>query len=399
MKIEPKILNNVCITTHPQGIVADVKRQIDYVSNQKKIANGPKNALIIGCSAGFGLASRISLAFGANTTTIGVAFEKEASAKRPGTPGYYCNFAFDTMAAKAKINSQSINGDAFSNEIKEQVVTAARKLCRQGFDGFDIVVYSLASAQRTDPVSGQTYRSVLKPIGKNFDNQTVDFMTGKISAIKVEAASEEEQKATIKVMGGEDWFAWIETLRENNLLAQRTKTVAYSYIGPELTYPIYWNGTIGGAKEHLEQTAAKLNQSLANIEGQAYISVNKALVTRASSVIPVVPLYVAVLYKVMKAKGIHEECIEQMYRLFYQRLYGEGKLELDSKGRIRMDDWEMREDIQTEVARLWAEVNSYNLAELSDIEGFRKSYLRIHGFGIPEIDYETDVDPLAMPHI
>ncbi|MEM9424532.1 MAG: enoyl-ACP reductase FabV [Spirochaetota bacterium] len=395
MKIEPKILNNVCITTHPEGVVADVKRQIEYVRAQNPIQNGPKNVLVIGSSAGFGLASRIALGFGAGALTIGVAFEKEASAKRPGTPGFYCTAAFDALAAQEGLKSHSINGDAFSDEIKAEVIAAAQKLCPEGFD---IVVYSLASPVRTDPQNGQTYRSVLKPIGGAFENQTVDFMSGKVSSIRVEPATAEEQEATVKVMGGEDWAIWLHTLQKAGLLAKGVKTVAYSYIGPDLTFPIYWNGTIGGAKAHLEKTAAELNQSLAAVAGSAYVSVNKALVTRASAVIPVVPLYVALLYKVMKAKGLHEECIEQMYRLFARRFYG-SDWAVDEQGRIRIDDWEMRPDVQTEVARLWDKVNSENLGELSDIVGFRESYLRIHGFGLPGIDYEADVDPLAMPSV
>ena len=321
MKIEPKILNNVCITTHPQGIVADVKRQIDYVRAQKPFPQlsasateeNVNNVLVIGSSAGFGLASRITLAFGAQATTIGVAYEKGPSAKRPGTPGYYCNAAFEAAAQKAGLKSHTINGDAFSNEIKEETLAAIRRLCPEGVN---MVVYSLASPLRTDPATAETYRSVLKPIGQDFASQTVDFMSGKVNPIQVGAASEAEQLATVKVMGGEDWALWLDALQDAGLLAQGVRTVAYSYIGPELTYPIYWHGTIGKAKENLEKTAAKLNQSLGKIGGGAYISVNKALVTRASSVIPVVPLYVALLYKVMKKKGLHEECIEQMVRLF-----------------------------------------------------------------------------------
>ncbi|WGK69552.1 trans-2-enoyl-CoA reductase family protein [Candidatus Haliotispira prima] len=403
MKIEPKILNNVCISTHPEGIVADVKRQIEYVRGQKPILGGPKNVLIIGSSAGFGLASRISLAFGAGAATMGVAFEKEGSAKRPGTPGHYCTAAFDAAAKKAGLRTKSINGDAFSDEIKQEVIAAAKGFGTEGaFEGFDMVVYSLASPVRTDPKSGETYRSVLKPIGRSFESRTVDFMSGKVSDIRVEPATEEEQLATINVMGGTDWVMWLDALLEEGLLAKGAQTVAYSYIGPELTYPIYWNGTIGGAKKHLEETAVRLNRSLAAIQGRAFISVNKALVTRASSVIPVVPLYVAILYKIMKAKGLHEECIEQMYRLFAERFRGGdsgGDLDLDEKGYIRIDDREMRDDVQAEVAKLWAEINSDNLARLSDIEGFRESYLRIHGFGIPGIDYEADIDPTAMPEL
>ena len=396
MKIEPKILNNVCISTHPEGIVADLKRQVNYVLEQKPIANGPKNVLIIGCSAGFGLASRISLAFGARATTIGVAFEKEPSSKRPGTPGYYSNAAFDAAAARDGLSSRSINGDAFSVQIKEEVAAVARELCPQGFD---MIVYSLAAPVRTDPVNGHTYRSVIKPLYKPFESKTVDCMTGKVETVCVEKASEKELFATIKVMGGEDWALWMDSLAQAGLLAQGVKTVAYSYIGPELTYPIYTNGTIGRAKSHLEKTAVELNESLADIDGKAYISVNKALVTRASAVIPVVPLYVATLYKVMKANSTHEECIEQMYRLFSDRFYGNGDINLDRQGRIRMDDWEMREKVQIEVMNLWDMINGQNLEELSDIQGFRESYLRIHGFGIPGINYDADVDPLVMPQL
>lgn len=395
MKIEPKILNNVCISTHPEGCVRDTRRQIAYVKGQKKIENGPKNALVIGSSAGFGLASRISLAFGAGATTIGVAFEKEGGAKRPGTPGYYCTAAFDHDAQQAGLKSRSINGDAFSNEIKEETIKAIKELCPEGID---IVVYSLASPVRTDPSSGETYRSVLKPIGQNFENQSVDFMNGKVSQVKIEASSKEEQEATVKVMGGEDWALWMKALADAGVLAQGVKTVAYSYIGPKVTHPIYWAGTIGKAKEHLEETAAQLNKELASLGAKAYVSVNKALVTRASSVIPVVPLYISLLYKVMKEKGLHEECIEQIHRLMTERLYRpDDSTPVDEAGRIRIDDWEMRDDVQEEVEKLWQEVNSDNLAQLADLEGFRESYLRIHGFGIAGIDYDADVDPTAIP--
>ncbi len=387
MVITPKIINNICLTTHPEGCEKEVMNQIAYVKSQPKI-DMPKRVLVVGCSTGFGLASRISAAFAGGSETLGVSFEKPQTAKRPGTPGWYNNRAFDMASKEAGLKSFTLDGDAFSDDMKKDAIS----WIKENWGEVDLVVYSLASPVRTDPETGETYKSVLKPLGKPFTALSVDYMKGTVSEVTIDPAEEDEIEPTVKVMGGEDWIRWMSQLKEAGVLAENCKTVAYSYIGPEVTYAVYREGTIGKAKEHLEASARTLNELLKNLNGQAYVSVNKALVTRSSAVIPVVPLYISLLFKVMKEKGIHEGCIEQMYRLFSDRLFGKGDVPVDSEGRIRIDDWEMREDVQKEVADLWGQVNSENVSELSDIEGFREDYLKLHGFAIDGIDYDKEVD-------
>ncbi|WP_312195326.1 enoyl-ACP reductase FabV [Epilithonimonas vandammei] len=390
MIIQPRTRGFICLTAHPDGALQAVKNQIEYVKSKGKIKNGPKKVLVIGASTGFGLSSRIAAAFGSDAATIGVFFEKPASEGKMGTAGWYNSAAFEKEAHAAGLYAKSINGDAFSDDIKKQTIDLIKKDLGQ----VDLVVYSLASPRRTHPKTGVAYASVLKPIGEPFTNKTVDFHTGVVSDITISPVENEEDIAnTIAVMGGEDWKFWIEDLKNAGVLADGVKTVAYSYIGPELTFPIYRNGTIGQAKNDLEATVPVLNELLKDLHGVSYVSVNKALVTQSSSAIPVVPLYISLLYKVMKAKGTHEGTIEQMQRLFADRLYTEnGEVALDSEGRIRIDDWEMAEDVQAEVAKYWDKVTTETLAEISDIDGYRKEFFNLFGFELEGVDYEKDTD-------
>lgn len=390
MIIQPRTRGFICLTAHPDGALQAVKNQIEYVKSKGKIKNGPKKVLVIGASTGFGLSSRIAAAFGSDAATIGVFFEKPASEGKMGTAGWYNSAAFEKEAHAAGLYAKSINGDAFSDDIKKQTIDLIKKDLGQ----VDLVVYSLASPRRTHPKTGVAYASVLKPIGEPFTNKTVDFHTGVVSDITINPVENDEDIAnTIAVMGGEDWKFWIEDLKAAGVLAAGVKTVAYSYIGPELTFPIYRNGTIGQAKNDLEATVPVLNELLKDLHGVSYVSVNKALVTQSSSAIPVVPLYISLLYKVMKAKGTHEGTIEQMQRLFADRLYTEnGEVALDSEGRIRIDDWEMAEDVQAEVAKYWDKVTTETLAEISDIDGYRKEFFNLFGFELEGVDYEKDTD-------
>lgn len=352
----------------------------------------PKNVLVIGGSTGYGLASRIAAAFLGGANTIGVSFEREPAARKTATPGWYNTQAFEEAAAKDRIPAASFNGDAFSDTMKEQVIAEIRK---QGIT-IDLLIYSLASPKRIDPATGETWTSVLKPLGEAYSALSVDMMSGKLEKVTIEPASEDQVKPTVKVMGGEDWKLWIDALQKAGLLSRGVKTAAFSYIGPDVTFPIYRQGTIGKAKEHLEQTASELQEQLSPLEGKAFVSVNKALVTRASAVIPVVPLYISLLYRVMKEKEIHEGCIEQMYRLLTERLYTGKTIPTDEAGRIRLDDFEMREDVQKRVMELWDQVNSENVQELTDLAEYRREYLRLHGFEMPGIDYDADADPRAV---
>ena len=390
MIIQPRTRGFICLTAHPDGALQAVKNQIEYVKSKGKIKNGPKKVLVIGASTGFGLSSRIAAAFGSDAATIGVFFEKPASEGKMGTAGWYNSAAFEKEAHAAGLYAKSINGDAFSDDIKRQTIDLIKKDLGQ----VDLVVYSLASPRRTHPKTGVAYASVLKPIGQPFTNKTVDFHTGVVSDITINPVENDDDIAnTIAVMGGEDWKFWIEDLKAAGVLAAGVKTVAYSYIGPELTFPIYRNGTIGQAKNDLEATVPVLNELLKDLHGVSYVSVNKALVTQSSSAIPVVPLYISLLYKVMKAKGTHEGTIEQMQRLFADRLYTEnGEVALDSEGRIRIDDWEMAEDVQAEVAKYWDKVTTETLAEISDIDGYRKEFFNLFGFELEGVDYEKDTD-------
>jgi enoyl-[acyl-carrier protein] reductase/trans-2-enoyl-CoA reductase (NAD+) len=395
MIIKAKIINNICLNSHPVGCAADVARQIAYVRSKGPIKNGPKNVLVIGSSTGYGLATRIAAAFGAGAKTIGVAFEKAGSEKGPGTAGFYNTIAFDKAAKAEGLFSLSFNGDAFSTDLKTQVTAAVK----EHLGKVDLVVYSLASPVRTDPATGVLYRSVLKPLGQDFTAKSIDPFKGEIRVSTVTPATEEEAAATVKVMGGEDWELWIDALEKAGVLAPSFTTVAYSYIGPRVTYPFYRSGTIGKAKEHLEATAHTLSARLKKtVGGAAYVSINKALVTRASAVIPAVSLYISLLYKVMKKQGTHEGCVEQIDRLFRTRLYSGSAVPVDDEGLIRIDDWEMAAPVQAEIAGLWDQVSGENLAQLCDVKGFEEDFLQLNGFGIPGVDYEAEVEEPVLEH-
>ena len=390
MIIEPRMRGFICLTSHPDGCEQNIKNQIKYVQSKGAIAGG-KKVLVIGASTGFGLASRISSAFGSDAATIGVFFEKPPTEGRTASPGWYNSAAFEKEAHKAGLYAKSVNGDAFSNEVKQQTLD----LIKADLGQVDLIIYSLASPVRLDPTTGVLHRSVLKPIGDTFTNKTVDFHSGKVSEISIEACSGDDIENTVKVMGGEDWEMWIDALKEADLLAPGATTVAYSYIGPSLTEAVYRKGTIGRAKDHLEATAFTITDSLASIGGKAYVSVNKALVTQASSAIPVIPLYISLLYKIMKEEGIHEGCIEQIQRLYQQRLYSGAEVPVDEKGRIRIDDWEMRADVQEKVAKLWLEATTENITEISDLEGYRSDFHNLFGFGFEGVDYKAEANEMV----
>ena len=390
MIIEPRMRGFICVTSHPVGCAQNVKNQIKYIKSKGAI-NGPKKVLVIGASTGFGLSSRITAAFGSDAATIGVFFEKPPLEERPGSPGWYNSAAFETEAHKVGLYAKSINGDAFSNEIKKQTLD----LIKADLGQVDLVIYSLASPVRLHPVTGILHRSVLKPIGSTYTNKTVDFHTGVVTDISIAPCQDDDIANTVAVMGGEDWAMWIDALKAENLLAPEATTVAYSYIGPSLTEAVYRKGTIGRAKDHLEATAFAITESLKPIGGKAFVSVNKALVTQASSAIPVIPLYISLLYKIMKEEGIHEGCIEQIQRLYQDRLYTGKPIPTDEKGRIRIDDWEMREDVQEKVATLWKQATTENLAEIGDLEGYRKDFMNLFGFDFEGVDYKADTDEMV----
>lgn len=388
MIIQPKTRGFICTTAHPEGCAKQIQQQIEYVKSQKKI-DGPANVLVIGASTGYGLASRISAAFGAGANTIGVFFDKPAEGQRTASAGWYNSAAFEQQASQLGLKSHSIVGDAFSDSIKAKTI----ELIKAEYGTVDLVVYSVASPRRTHPVTGETFSSVIKPVGTAYSNKTLNFHTGEVSMTTIEPATDEEVRQTIAVMGGEDWKMWIDQLQAAGVLADGATTVAYSYIGPEITHPIYRDGTIGQAKHDLEQTAIQLNDILSAKGGRAFVSVNKALVTQSSSAIPVVPLYISALYEVMKEKGLHENCIEQMYRLFSEHLYGEGKASANESHLIRIDDWEMRDDVQAEVMKRWEELTTENATELADLEGYRQDFFNLFGFRTEGVDYEADTDP------
>lgn len=390
MIIEPRMRGFICLTAHPTGCAQNVLNQIEYVKSKGQIA-GAQKVLIIGASTGFGLASRITSAFGSGAATIGVFFEKPPQEGKTASPGWYNSAAFQREALKAGLYAKSINGDAFSDEVKKQTI----ELIKKDLGKVDLVIYSLASPVRTNPKTGITHRSALKPIGQTFTNKTVDFHTGVVSTISIEPAAQEDIDNTVAVMGGEDWKMWMDELLKADVLAQDAITVAYSYIGPALTEAVYRKGTIGKAKDHLEAEAFTITDSLKAINGKAFVSVNKALVTQASSAIPVIPLYISLLYKTMKEKGIHEGCIEQIQRLFEARLYSGNQIPVDEKGRIRIDDWEMRDDVQSTVAGLWIDADTATLPQIGDLNGYKSDFLNLFGFGFPQVDYQKDVSEMV----
>ena len=389
MIIKPRVRGFVCVTSHPSGCEAHVKEWVDYVKARGPIAGGPKKVLVIGASTGYGLASRITAAFGSGAATLGIFFERPCEEGRLATPGWYNSIALTRAARSAGLYAKNLNGDAFSGEIKQQ----ALDLIRTDLGQVDLVVYSLASPRRTHPRTGAVHKSCIKPVGAPYTNKTVDTDKGLVTDITIEPATEAEIADTVAVMGGEDWELWIDALREANLLAPGAQTVAYSYIGPEVTWAIYKNGTIGIAKNDLERAAKAIDAKLKPSGGRAFVSINKALVTQASSAIPVVPLYISILYKIMKGRGTHEGCIEQMQRLFATQIYAPGGPQFDAGGRVRVDDLEMRPEVQAAVVEVWPKVTTDNLAELTDIAGYRSDFLRLFGFGLPGIDYDAEAEP------
>lgn len=389
MIIEPRTRGFICTTAHPVGCAENVKNQIAYIKS-KGTLDGPKKVLVIGASTGFGLASRITSAFGSNAATIGVFFEKPPAVGKTASSGWYNTAAFETEAHKENLYAKSINGDAFSNEIKKETI----ELIKQDLGQIDLVIYSLASPVRTHPESGVRYKSTLKPIGDSYTNKTVDFHTGEVKEITIEPGTEEDIENTVTVMGGDDWQLWINALKKADLLSDNFKTLAYSYIGPKLTEPVYRKGTIGRAKDDLEKTAFTITDALKNINGKAYVSVNKALVTQSSSAIPVIPLYISLLYKVMKAEGLQEGCIEQIHRLFSERLYLDD-IPTDEEGRIRIDDWEMKESVQEQVAELWQQATTETLPELGDLQGYTTEFFNLFGFKVDTVDYTKEANEMT----
>ena len=383
MIIKPRIRGFVCITSHPKGCAAKVRQEIEVALAAKK-EGGPKKVLVLGSSTGYGLSSRIATAFSHDAATLGVFFERPSMKGKPASAGWYNSVAFEQAAHKAGLYAKSINGDAFSNDIKAQTIETIKADLGQ----VDLVVYSLASPRRTDPETGETYRSVLKPIGESFTNRTLDTDKNLVTEVTIDPAEGDDVMHTVNVMGGQDWELWMDALDEAGVLAPGAKSVAYSYIGPEITWPVYTNGTIGQAKKDVERAAAAITEQH---DCAAYVAVNKAVVTQASSAIPVVPLYISILIKVMKAKGTHEDCIEQMVRLFNERVYSDD-LQLDSAGRIRVDDWEMEPDVQQAVADIWPDITSETLYAQSDYAAYQKNFLNLFGFELPGVDYGEDVE-------
>ncbi len=387
MIIKPRVRGFMCITTHPTGCDANVRRQIDHVKANGAVENGPKNVLVIGASTGYGLASRITAAFGSGAATLGVFFEKEGSEKKPGSAGWYNSAAFHKYAEAEGLYAKSINGDAFSDELKAKTIETIKAEMGQ----VDLVVYSLASPRRQHPVTGEVHNSTLKPIGRNITMRGINTDKEEIQEMSVEAASDEEIANTVAVMGGEDWQMWIDALKNAGVLAEGCKTTAYTYLGAELTWDIYWNGTIGEAKKDLDKKAAVINDTLSSISGEGRVSVLKAVVTQASSAIPIMPLYLSLLFKVMKEKGTHEGCIEQVDLLFRESLYGDSP-RLDGDGRWRADYKELEPEVQQAVAELWGQVQTDTIPELTDFTGYKKEFLNLFGFEIPGVNYEAEVN-------
>ncbi|MBN7795143.1 enoyl-ACP reductase FabV [Parahaliea mediterranea] len=393
MIIKPRVRGFLCTTTHPAGCDANVRAQIDYVKARGPIDGGPKRVLVIGASTGYGLASRISAAFGAGASTLGIFFEKEGSEKKPGTAGWYNSAAFHRYAEAEGLYAKSINGDAFSDEIKQKTIDTIRADLGQ----VDLVVYSLAAPRRLHPVTGVVHNSTLKPIGQATTQRGVNTDKGEIQDYHLEAATQEEIDNTVAVMGGEDWQMWIEALDEAGVLAEGAKTTAYTYIGEKITWDIYWHGTIGAAKQDLDKRVIDIRERLAQKGGDARVSVLKAVVTQASAAIPAMPIYLAILFKVMKEQGVHEGCIEQVDGLFRDSLYG-GEPLLDDEGRLRADGKELAPAVQETVADIWSRIDTDNLNEVSDFAGYKREFLQLFGFEVDGVDYEADVDPVAPIH-
>jgi enoyl-[acyl-carrier protein] reductase/trans-2-enoyl-CoA reductase (NAD+) len=390
MIIKPRVRGFMCVTTHPIGCEANVKQQIEYVKLGGTIANGPKNVLVLGASTGYGLASRIVSAFGSGAKTLGVFFEREGTADKPGTPGWYNSAAFHKFAEAEGLYAKSINGDAFSDDIKQKTIAAIK----QDMGKVDLVIYSLAAPRRTHPKTGVIHNSTLKPIGKDLVQNGIDTDKEVIKEFTLPAATEEEIANTVAVMGGEDWQMWINALAEADVLAEGAKTTAYTYLGEKITWDIYWDGTIGAAKKDLDKRVLDIRSKLATIGGDARVSVLKAVVTQASAAIPVMPLYLALLFKTMKEAGTHEGCIEQVNGLFRDSLYGANPI-MDDTGRLRADLKELQPQIQDKVSALWQQINNDNINVLSDFAGYKHEFLKLFGFEVDGVDYDADVNPEA----
>jgi enoyl-[acyl-carrier protein] reductase/trans-2-enoyl-CoA reductase (NAD+) len=390
MIIHPKVRGFICTNAHPKGCAENVRQQIAYVKQQGTIANGPKNVLVIGASTGYGLASRITAAFGCGAKTLGIFFEKEPDEKRTGTAGWYNSAAFHQFATAEGLYSKHINGDAFSDEVKQKAID----VIKSDMGKVDLVIYSLASPRRQHPKTGVIHNSVLKPIGQAVTQRGVNTDKQIVEEVTLQAATEEEIANTVAVMGGEDWQMWIEALLAADVLAEGAQTTAYTYLGEKLTWDIYWNGTIGAAKKDLDRTRVAIDAKLVAVHGKSYVSVLKALVTQASAAIPIMPLYLSLLYKIMKEKGGHEGCIEQIYRLFRDGLFNQ-KHQLDNEGRLRVDDKELRPEVQDAVASLWSVVDTDNLYQLTDFQGYKDEFLKLFGFGFSEVNYDEDVSPVV----
>lgn len=391
MLIKSRMRGFISLTAHPEGCEFNVLNQIKYVKSKGKI-EGPKKVLVIGASTGFGLASRITSAFANDAATIGVFFEKEPQPEKTATPGWYNTAAFTKAAKAAGLYAKNINGDAFSNEVKAKTI----ELIKADLGQVDMVIYSLASPVRTNPVTGITHRSVLKPIGQPYSEKTVDFHNGHVSTVSIDPANDEEIANTVAVMGGEDWEMWMDALQSAGVLANNALTIAYSYIGPTVTEAIYRKGTIGQAKNHLEATAKTITSKFSDQGIKAYVSVNKALVTQASSAIPIIPLYISILFKVMKAKKIHEGCIEQIQRLYADRLFKGGDVPTDEEGRIRIDDWEMRPDVQAEVLEAFQSATTENMHDIADLRAYGNEFRHLFGFGFSKIDYHLEQNEMVQ---
>jgi len=394
MVIQPKVRGFLCTTTHPTGCFENVRRQVEHVQSNGEIPDGPKRVLVLGASTGYGLASRITAAFGSGASTLGVFFEKPGTDRKPGTAGWYNSAGFHQLAESAGLYAKSLNGDAFSDEMKQRVI----EVIKQDLGQIDLVVYSLAAPRRTHPKTGEVFNSTLKPIGQPTTQKGVNTDKEAIQDFHLEPATQDEIDHTVAVMGGEDWEMWMTALAEAGVLAEGAKTTAYTYIGEKITWDIYWHGTIGAAKQDLDKRVVGIREQLSALGGDARVSVLKAVVTQASAAIPAMPIYLAILFKVMKARGVHEGCIEQIDRLFRERLYGDG--EVDDAGRLRVDQLELDPAVQAEVAGIWEQINTDNLRTLADFEGYRQEFLQLFGFGVEGVDYDADVDPeVAIPQL
>jgi len=399
MIIKPRVRGFMCITTHPVGCEANVKGQIDYIKGQPAIdgllgdelsGNSTKRVLVIGSSTGYGLAARITAAFGGGASTLGIFFEKEGTEKKAGTAGWYNSAAFHKFAEQEGLYAKSINGDAFSDEIKQKTIETIKEDLGQ----VDLVIYSLASPRRQHPKTGEVFNSTLKPIGKDVTLRGINTDKEEIQEFSLEAANEEEIANTVAVMGGEDWQMWMDALSEADVLAEGAKTTAFTYVGEKVTWDLYWDGTIGQAKKDLDKKVLGIRDQLAATGGDARVAVLKAVVTQASSAIPIMPLYLSLLFKAMKQDGSHEGCIEQLYRLYSECIYSDSP-RLDDEGRLRVDELELRPEIQDKVADAWAQITTDNLADLTDFSGYKQEFLRLFGFEIDGVDYDADVNPVV----